>query len=619
MRLRGPHAGESFDADVLTDPAIVGTSLRTAVLSLFLVYGALALAGLYLSRQPGNIATLWYANAVAIAYLVDQSRQRTIALFLATATANLFANLAFGDPWRTAVLLVPPNLLDIGLATLLLNRTRLHRRMTESPALFGRFLLLVVAVPPLAGATLGAISLHASGSAEALRVWFSWYGGSVLGGIALLPLAISVRTTSCTTILRRLRSASTWALLMLAIGTTLVALLRLPFPFVYLALPLVIAAVVDRFLIVAGCVFATSLTAGVLIAQGLFLPPPFTAEWQQVLFYLPQFATVVPALLLSVSVEQARVASEARYRRLYERLQVTLHSIADAVITTDPAGRIQYLNPVAETLTGWPSREAVGRPVDEVFRVIGESDRQPFGDTMNRALGKGAGIEKTEAVLVDRSGREVAIEESLSPIRSSAGELLGVVMVFRDVTDARATASRLSHLARHDPLTGLPNRALILDRLVQHIRFAQRAGTRFAVLFVDLDHFKDVNDGLGHAVGDELLREVAGRLVASLRGSDTVGRLGGDEFVALLSHVDDDRDAADVAGKILAAVSVPHNIAGHSIVVTPSIGIAMFPRDGQDAATLLANADTAMYRAKTAGRYRCEPYEAPSTAKERSA
>ncbi len=610
MKLQGSAPGDNVAVEGAAEPAFVGTPLRTTALALFLAYAILALVGLYLSRQPGNIATLWYANAAAIAFLVEQPRRRVIVLLIAVGIANLLANLAFGDPWHTAALLVPPNLVDITVGTWLLNRTRLHRRMTDSPATFGRFLLVAVALPPLAGATIGAITLHASGSGEALRIWFSWYGGSVLGGIALLPLAISVRTTSCKTILRRLRSASTWALLMLAVGTTLVALLRMPYPFVYLALPLVIAAVVDRFLIVAACVFATSLTAGVLIAQGLFLPPPFTAEWQQALFYLPQIATVVPALLLSVSVEQARVASEARYRRLYERLQVTLHSIADAVITTDPAGRIQYLNPVAETLTGWASGEAVGRPVDEVCRVIGETDRLPVGDTMNRALGETPEVGTTEAVLVDRLGREIAIEESLSPIRSSSGELLGVVMVFRDVTDARATASRLSHLARHDALTGLPNRALILDRLGQNIRFAQRAGSRFAVLFVDLDHFKEVNDHLGHAVGDELLREVADRLVASLRGSDTVGRLGGDEFVAVLSHVDDDRDAAEVAAKILAAVSVPHHIGGHAIVVTPSIGIAMFPRDGQDAATLLANADTAMYRAKTAGRHRCEAYEA---------
>jgi diguanylate cyclase (GGDEF)-like protein/PAS domain S-box-containing protein len=610
MKPQIPTSGETLSVEGPAEPAFVGSRLRTAALALFLAYGVLALVGLYLSRQPGNIATLWYANAAAIAFMVEQSRRRAAVLLLAAGAANLLANLAFGDPSHTAALFGPPNLLDIMVGTLLLNRTRLHRRLTDSPATFGRFLLMAVALPPLAGATIGAISLQASGGGDALRIWFSWYGGSVLGGVALLPLAISVRMTSCKAILRRLRSASTWALLMLAVGTTLVALLRLPFPFVYLALPLVIAAVVDRFLIVAACVFATSLTAGMLIAQGLFLPPPFTAEWQQVLFYLPQIATVVPALLLSVSVEQARATSEARYRRLYERLQVTLHSIADAVITTDPAGRIQYLNPVAETLTGWPSREAVGRPVDEVFRVIGESDRLPVGDTMNRALGKGPEIENEEAVLIDRAGREIAIEESLSPIRASSGELLGVVMVFRDVTDARATASRLSHLARHDALTGLPNRALILDRLAQNIRFAQRAGSRFAVLFVDLDHFKEVNDHLGHAVGDELLREVADRLVASLRGSDTVGRLGGDEFVVLLSHVDGDRDAADVAAKILAAVSVPHHIGGNAIVVTPSIGIAMFPRDGQDAATLLANADTAMYQAKTAGRHRCEAYEA---------
>jgi diguanylate cyclase (GGDEF)-like protein/PAS domain S-box-containing protein len=604
-----PDTGESRFRQGVTEAPLTVVALAT-----FIGYTVLAMVGLWLSRQPGTVATIWYANAAAIGVLVAQPLARVAVLLPAIGAANFLANLLFGDAYRTAAVFVPPNLLDIAVTTWVLNHTQAHARMLDSLAGFGRLMLYGIVLPPLGGATLGAVLLQATSVAEALPVWFAWWGGSALGGIALLPLALSLRTSPPGELASRLRAPLTWAIALLATGTTLVALLRLPFPFVYLALPLVIAAVVDRFVTVAGAVFITSLTTCVLIGKGLFVPPPFTAAWENVLFYLPQVATFLPALLLSVSVEQLRVASETRYRRLYERLQVTLHSIADAVITADPRGRIQYMNPVAEALTGWTAARAEGRRIDDVFCVIGGPDRAPVADVMKRALAGDASDASTQIMLVDRSGREIAIEESLSPIRSDHGELLGAVVVFRDVSDARAMANRLSRLAQHDALTDLPNRSLLMDRLAQTVRFAQRSGACFAVLFVDLDDFKTVNDTQGHAVGDALLRAVADRLVGALRGSDTVARLGGDEFVVVLSHVDGPEDAQDVARKLLAVLSEPHVFGERHLVVTPSIGIALYPRDGADAATLLENADRAMYLAKSGGRRRCETYDATKVA-----
>jgi len=607
--LQWPATGESPFRQGVTEAPLAGVALAT-----FVGYALLAMVGLWLSRQPGTVATVWYANAAAIGVLVAQPLSRIAVLLPVIGVANFAANLVFGDAPGTAAAFVPPNLLDIAITIWVLNHTQAHARMLESLAGFGRLMLFGIVLPPLAGATVGAMILHATSVAEALPAWFAWWGGSALGGIAILPLALSLRTIAPGELALRLRTPATWGIALLATGTTLVALLRLPFPFVYLALPLVIAAVVDRFVTVAGAVFLTSLTAGILIAKGLFVPPPFTAAWENVLFYLPQVATFLPALLLSVSVEQSRAASEARYRRLYERLQVTLHSIADAVITTDPRGRIQYMNPVAEALTGWTASQSDGRRVDDVFRVVGGPDRVPVPDTMARALSGGTSDAAAQTVLVARGGREIAIEESLSPIRSGRGELLGAVIVFRDVSDARAMANRMSHLAQHDALTDLPNRMLLMDRLSQTVRFAQRSGACFAVLFVDLDDFKTVNDTQGHAVGDALLQAVADRLVRALRGSDTVARLGGDEFVVVLRHVDGPDDAGEVAQKLLAVLSEPHVIGEQRLVVTPSIGIAVYPRDGADATTLLENADRAMYLAKSGGRRRCETYDATRVA-----
>ena len=174
--------------------------------------------------------------------------------------------------------------------------------------------------------------------------------------------------------------------------------------------------------------------------------------------------------------------------------------------------------------------------------------------------------------------------------------------IFRDASTARATTLAITHTAEHDFLTGLPNRMLLNDRIGQAIAVAQRHQNKVAVLFMDLDGFKHINDSLGHPIGDKLLQSVAKRLVACVRGSDTVSRQGGDEFVALLSEVHQPEDAAIAAGKMLQAVAEVHSIDEHELHVTTSIGVSIYPDDGLDAETLIKNADTAMYQAKEHGR-----------------
>ncbi len=283
----------------------------------------------------------------------------------------------------------------------------------------------------------------------------------------------------------------------------------------------------------------------------------------------------------------------------HERLRVTLHSIGDGVITTDREGRVQYLNPVAEEFTGWLCDEAIGRPFDDVFRMVDRRTGAPVESPLACVLSDGL---PEHGLLVGRGGRKSVIEDSASPIRDRDGSVLGVVLVFHDVTATRAMADRMSHMAQHDALTDLPNRVLLNDRLSQAVLAAQRAGARFAVMFIDLDHFKQINDTLGHGAGDQLLRIVAGRLGALLREVDTVSRLGGDEFVLLLSGIETPGDAAEVAAKILRTVAQPCEVAGQTLAVSSSVGIALYPEDGDSGDALIRASDAAMYRAKQAGR-----------------
>jgi diguanylate cyclase (GGDEF)-like protein len=205
-------------------------------------------------------------------------------------------------------------------------------------------------------------------------------------------------------------------------------------------------------------------------------------------------------------------------------------------------------------------------------------------------------------VLVRSDGSEIAIEDSTAPIRNRDGRIDGAVVVFRDVTAPRALAVALAHSAGHDTLTGLPNRTLLNDRLDHAIEGAARRQGRLAVLFLDLDAFKHINDSMGHTAGDELLQSVALRLKACVRNSDTVSRQGGDEFVVLLPEVTTPEGAGRSADKIVKALAVPHLIRGMPLTVTVSVGISLYPDDASCTEKLLQYADLAMYHAKQMGR-----------------
>jgi diguanylate cyclase (GGDEF)-like protein/PAS domain S-box-containing protein len=293
-----------------------------------------------------------------------------------------------------------------------------------------------------------------------------------------------------------------------------------------------------------------------------------------------------------------------------ERAQVTLDSIGDAVISTDVEGRVTYLNVVAERLTGWPRGEAAGRPLEEVFRIIDSATRAPVPNPMAIATRTDKTVALTpNCVLIRRDGAEAAIEDSAAPIHDRRGQVTGAVIVFHDVSAARALAQKMTHLAQHDSLTDLPNRLLLNDRLAQAMALAQRHKEKLAVLYLDVDRFKHINDSLGHAIGDRLLQSVAERLRRCVRTSDTVSRQGGDEFVVLSGEILHPQDAAICAEKILQAVSEPHTIDRHDVYVTASIGIVVYPEDGADADTLLKHADFAMYQAKDSGRNNYQFYE----------
>jgi diguanylate cyclase (GGDEF)-like protein/PAS domain S-box-containing protein len=323
------------------------------------------------------------------------------------------------------------------------------------------------------------------------------------------------------------------------------------------------------------------------------------------------------SLVQLIAMMFERRASEEQKFVERERAEVTLNSIGDAVMTTDTLGNVTYLNAEAEGLTGWTRAEAFARPIAEVFDVTDGLTGQHAQDPARLAIEHKKKIRlKGNYILVGRDGQETAIEHSAAPIHDRQGNILGAVIVFRDVIVSRERRLQMLHLAEHDALTDLPNRLLLNDRLARSIALSRRYGRRLAVLFLDCDRFKHINDTLGHAIGDQVLKSIAKRLTACVRESDTVSRHGGDEFLILLSEVDQPEDAGLIAEKIVSSIAEPHFIAGHELQLTASVGIALYPEDGQDAQSLIMRADTAMYHAKNTGRNRVGFYrsdmEAPA-------
>jgi diguanylate cyclase (GGDEF)-like protein/PAS domain S-box-containing protein len=302
--------------------------------------------------------------------------------------------------------------------------------------------------------------------------------------------------------------------------------------------------------------------------------------------------------------EATHLASVAALHEERERARVTLNSIGDAVVSTDFRGRVTFLNAIAEHMTGWTLQRATGQSLDEVFPLLDSQTRDPISCPAVQAIIEDACRSGTTGVLVRPDGTEIAVDHTASPIHDASGGVIGAVMVAHDVTVARNQADALTRLALYDSLTGLPNRILLSDRLDHALHASQRNPHITALLFIDLDGFKRVNDTDGHEVGDRLLQQVAHKLMTCVRSTDTVSRHGGDEFVVLLPDVHSAEDAAVCAGNIISAMNQPFEIGGRDYVIGASIGIATQQSSRDDAAALLKCADVAMYHAKSAGRNR---------------
>ena len=314
-------------------------------------------------------------------------------------------------------------------------------------------------------------------------------------------------------------------------------------------------------------------------------------------FNAPPFQHLDPSPLATSLAAWVLVLGVLRYRLLDLRPVARTHvveTMRDAVLVADAHGHVVDLNPAAVQLLGRRAGELLGRPVASLLSDLADPIGYPDPGVYD--------------VQFKRSERERDMELAVTPLEDARGATAGRVLVFRDVTERRELERELRRLAYTDRLTGLPNRALFHDRLERALVMATRRKTPMAVLFLDLDRFKIINDSLGHEIGDAVLVAVARRLRGCLRAEDTLARLGGDEFAILLPEMADRHDIHLVTDKCLSALGGPELIGGHELTVNASIGVAISPQDGADVQHLLRSADAAMYRAKARGGGRAETF-----------
>jgi len=585
------------------------------------VCAAMGLLSLMVSdARPGQVI-IWMANPVGAVALLRLQRSQWPAMLAALFVAVWVTHMAYAwgagpefqawiSPttmaWRAA-LDVPVHLLEMMLSAVMLDRIRALEHAGDRAAVQGVVLLRSALLPAAVLAPLGGLAWIGVAGGDWHVMALNWFVGHTIGTVAALPLALSVATKRPRVALEQVTEPMAMAMLFGSVAVTLWAGTSLPKPFVIMVAPVVWMAMRSTLVatFTANLLVAASMAA--LIRYGVLLPPPTSSWWGDALFYLSVLATLLPGLFLAVMSEGQRQAlriladSEARARDLYFQTPAMLHSI-------DAQGRIVQVSKLWLDTLGYGEADVLGRHVAD---FMDPASALKAREVVIPAAARDGRCDNIEYQLCRRDGTLCDVilsaiweyDEAHQPVRSLA--------VLQDVTEKKRLEAR-SHFAEHDALTGLPNRVLLQDRLKMLCAHYSRHKGVFAIGFLDLDHFKEVNDNYGHESGDLLLKEVARRLQGTLRAADTVCRLGGDEFVMIFSAVEGRTELQALAAKLMAAIAAPC-ILGEGpdapvVQVSGSLGMALFPEHGSEPQLLLTHADQAMYAAKRSGRNRCEFY-----------
>lgn len=578
--------------------AIRGGKLPFVVKSVLLVFAYLAAAkvSLLFGSVSSSATIFWPPGGIALAALLLGGINYLPSVLLA---ASLTALMAGGGPLFALGFSVG-NTLETYIGFYLLNRFGKIDLSLNRPRDFFQVILLGGLIPPVASATLGPLSLLGSESVTPdilLEVMWQWWSANVLGIAFITPIVLVFARQKT----RFFKISKAWELTALwvvsfAIGQSI--FLGWKLPGITLDQPVALTWVVPM-LAWAGLRTGRRNTA---LIQLMFMTQVLAGANLQVGYFSADLARYglsnfwMFALLLAVTGMALAVLSTAQRKAAHMiALNAKVFSVSnDGVIITDADNNIIEVNPAFTELTGYAHDEVIGK--NPRLLSSGKQGRE-FFEEMWKALNKTG---HWEGELWSRRKDGVAFLEKLSiyTLKDAQDRVVNRIGVFSDITQMRAEQETVAHHAQHDFLTNLPNRMLFRDRFMQQLARARRSKKKFAVLYIDLDRFKQVNDTLGHQMGDQLLIAVASRLKSQVREIDTVSRFGGDEFAILVSEVTSNNDVTNLAEKILVALGLPYIIEGHTINSSGSLGIAVYPDDGADMESILNKADASMYKVK---------------------
>jgi len=575
--------------------------VNAAVFTLVVVgYFAAGKIGLSLAFINTSASAVWPPTGIALAAFLLAGNRVWLPIFVGA----FLVNITTFDSIAASLAIATGNTLEGAVGAYLINRFANGKRAFEQARNTFVFAVLGGVLATTVSAGIGASTLALTGLiawSDYASIWITWWLGDASGAIVVAPALILWVTNPAIRWDRR-RTAEAVLLLLSSVLLTLAIFAGIHilsarnYPLEFLVLPVLVWAAY-RFGQREAATVAV-LIAGIAVAATLSERGPFagyTPNESQLLLQVFMGMVAVTGLTLAALVAERKRAEESS-----RWLATIVESSDDAIASKSLDGIILSWNHAAERIYGYAASEAIGRPAamlnppersDEVAHLLGR-------------IRRGERIQRYETERMRKDGRQISVSLTVSPIKDAQGVIRGASEIARDISEQKRTEEQIRHMAQHDALTGLPNRVLLYDRIGRAIAQTQRDCATMAVLFLDLDDFKDINDSFGHQIGDRVLRMASRRLLRCLRAADSIGRLGGDEFVVCLPGLTGPDDATLVARKILEALGDSFVVGVHRLHLSSSIGISIYPNDGTDTESLMRAADLAMYRAKAKGRSR---------------
>ncbi len=572
-----------------------------------LAYFVTAKLGLMVPYKESIVTLIWLPTGIAVGAIMRWGKLTLPAIFLAA----FFVELSVGLPFLTSIGVAIGNTLAPFLTAYLLQKFQFNHKLVKQRDI--GLMLGMAAIGMLVSAFGGTLTLYLSNlvaEQQLTRIWFVWWVGDTIGVLLALPLVLNIHKKSVRINVRQIYQLIAWLILFvvceLVISALVPSLSKQFMLTIFLILPALVWASMN-FGIVGGSLVVIVLSViGVLIASngyGSF----YSINASDGIFSLWMFMVTLVVIMLLISVLQSeRSLAETALRHNEKQLRAVINGALDGIVTIDDTGALVEFNPAAERIFGYKKAEVIGKSLSEVMippnlRNAHEKKHREFVLTGKKNIFD----RRLELTAMRSDGSEFPVELTITSLNEDGIPL--ITGFIRDISLQKKAQQEIENFAYYDTLTGLPNRRLLMDRFQRASVASKRSKTYCALIFIDLDHFKSLNDTKGHDAGDRLLIEVASRIQQTIRAGDTVARLSGDEFVVVIENLDDLHNiaysqATEVAQKLLMELNRSYQFKLFEFNTTASLGLTLFNGDQLRFEDHLRHADTAMYQAKSAGR-----------------